>query len=287
MGFLSDGICQLLPLVFLIDGSTLRRGLWGVWCIYLYAQGVEFDLPAQWSLFAVDEVYNLYGWSGEERALYKVWAPKYDSLTRIGGVPGEEGFLGITALAPLGNQQLYVLDADGQKVFLLGTNLQPLQRLTYAQLPPEVSEGYPVLLAGGSGGELYLLLRESQEIVKVDAFGRVLLRFGGKVYGPGSLAGVVALYAESDRVYVVDTAQRRIVEYDTWGNFIGEEHIPAEVHGAIASRAGKAFWRGNQIIWRNGGEKQFLTSEPIRALWIRKQRLYWVGRHRGGWFPIP
>lgn len=269
------------------ESANLRRALMTGLTALLMAQENDFILPASWSLFAVDGLYNIYGWDKEARALYKLWAPRYDSLTRIGGVPGMEGFLDVTAIAPLGNQQVYVLDPAGQKVFLLGTNLQPLQRLSYDQLPTEVVEGYPVLLAARESGELYLLLRETQEIVKIDAFGRVILRFGGKIYGVGSISGAAGLYAEGDRVYVVDTVQHRLIEYDSWGSFIQEEHFPDTVQGVFPCQAGKALWGGNQITWKGKIEQTFSASEPVRAVWVQNQRLYWIGKRRGGWFLIP
>ncbi|MCX8112958.1 MAG: hypothetical protein N3E49_07185 [Bacteroidia bacterium] len=251
------------------------------------AQGT-LALPSEWELFAVDALHHIYGWDQEQRCLYKLWAPQYDSITRIGGAPGEEGFLGLTAIAPLGNQQLYVLDAEGQKIFLLGTNLQPLQQLTYVQLPKEVAEGYPVLLTVGRGGELYLLLRETQEIVKIDAFGRVLLRFGGKLYGPGSITNAIQLSADKDRVYVVDSAQRIILEYDNWGNFLFSTPFPQEGEKAYASSSGYAFWRGTVVEWQHKSMRQtYVAPEAIRAVWVQGKTLYWLGERRLGWFPLP
>lgn len=267
-----------------------------VWMLFLAWQCVirgghaqeSVAVPGRWSLFAVDALHHIYGWDPVQRALYKLWAPRYDSVTRIGGAPGVEGFLGVTALAPLGNQQLYVLDADGQKITLLGTNLQPLQQLSYAQLPREVAEGYPVFLTTGRGGELYLLLRETQEVVKIDPFGRVLLRFGGKLYGAGSIAGASGLHADDERVYVVDTILRRILVYDSWGNFLSDESFPADVRQAQAFRQGTAFWAGPQITWRVGETYHpYVAPEPIRGVWVRGNRLYWLGVHQVGWFPLP
>lgn len=253
---------------------------------YALAQG-EVHLPGRWTVFAVDGLHHIYGWDPEQNALYKLWAPQYDSLTRIGGAPGEEGFLGVSAIAPLGNQQLYILDADGQKIALLGTNLQPLQRLTYAQLPREVAEGYPVLLTTGSGGELYILLRETQEIVKIDAFGRVLLRFGGKLYGPGSIAGAAHIHSDADRVFVADTVQRLLLEYDVWGNFLTAMPFPEKARLGTASRYGKAFWGDTDIYWYGKTETLYTLPEPIKGLWLREQRLYWLGERRVGWFQLP
>lgn len=250
------------------------------------AQG-EINLPGRWTVFAVDGLHHIYGWDADQGALYKLWAPRYDSLTRIGGAPGAEGFLGVSTIAPLGNQQVYVLDTDGQKIALLGTNLQILQRLTYAQLPQEVGEGYPVLLTVGGGGELYLLLRETQEIVKIDAFGRVLLRFGGKLYGPGSIMGAAHIHADGERVFVADTIQRLLLEYDAWGNFLTAAPFPENAELATASREGKAFWGKTHLHWQGKTETTYTLPEPIKAVWLRGQRLYWLGERRVGWFHLP
>lgn len=255
-----------------------------------FAQG-ELPLPAMGTLLAVDRLHHVYVWSEVERALYKLWAPRYDSITRIGGAPGEEGFLGITAIAPVGNQQLYVLDAAGQRIVLLGTNLQPLQQLTYAQLPREIAEGYPHLLTVGQAGELYLLLRETQEIVKIDAFGRVLLRFGGKVYGEGRMVGVASLYAENGRIYLVDTVLRRAAEYDAWGNFISALPFPSGMQRAWVSAQGSFFWRGKEGTWERAGASNTSASLTLPAspeqVWIQGNRLYWMAGRRLGWLPLP
>ncbi|MCS7298199.1 MAG: hypothetical protein RMK19_08220 [Bacteroidia bacterium] len=253
---------------------------------YAYAQEV-IELPGEWSLFAVDGLYHIYGWDATQRAFYKLWAPRYDSLTRIGGAPGPEGFLSVASIAPIGNQQVYVLDAEGQKIMLLGTNLQPLQRLTYAQLPSEVAEGFPVLLTASSGTELYLLLRETQEILKVDAFGRVLLRFGGKVYGTGFLAGAAFLHAEGDKVFVVDTIRRAIIEYDSWGNYLQSVPFPPEMKKGWASEKGRVFWRNNLIRWEGMQLMTYTCPVQVRAVWIQGRRLYWLGERQIGWFPLP
>lgn len=244
-------------------------------------------LPSPWVIFAVDGLHNIYGWDSNERVLYKIWVPRYDSVTRIGGVPGEEGFLGVTSIAPVGNQQLYVLDPAAQMITLLGTNLQPLQRIPYHRLPREVADGYPLLLTVSAGGELYLLLRETQEIVKIDPFGRVLLRFGGKVYGPGSILGASALHADGERLFVIDTVRRQILEYDAWGTFLRGTPFPERTQYAWASMQGKVFWAENILYW--GGEKRdtFYCGSAIRAVWIQGKRLYWLGERQVGAFLLP
>ncbi|MCX7606778.1 MAG: hypothetical protein N2170_05905 [Bacteroidia bacterium] len=252
------------------------------------AQG-EVALPSSCTHFAVDGLYHLYVWSEGERALYKLWAPRYDSLSRIGGAPGEEGFLGVSSIAPVGNQQVYILDAAGQKIALLGTNLQPLQQLSYAQLPREVAEGYPTLLTVGGAGELYLLLRETQEIVKVDPFGRVLLRFGGKVYGPGRIIGAAFLYAEAGRLYLIDTILRQVSTYDSWGNFLEAFPFPPQAKDGRAFAQGKAFWRENVLWWYTSSaplQEITLPAAP-QEVWVRGDRLYWAAGRRLGWLPLP
>jgi len=254
----------------------------------LWAQG-QVTLPAPVSLFAVDALHHMYVWSEPERALYKVWAPRYDSLTRIGGAPGEEGFLSVTSIAPIGNQQLYVLDAGGQKITLLGTNLQPLQQLLYSQLPPEVAQGYPVLLTVGSGGELYLFLRETQEVVKIDFFGRVLLRFGGKLFGPGRIVGGAALYAEAEQLFITDTVQRQILVYDSWGNFLKGVAFPEGMDRGAGFAAGTVFYRDTVGWWysREGQELPLRFPTAPQAVWVREQRLYWAAGRVVGWLPLP
>ncbi|MCS6790597.1 MAG: hypothetical protein NZ580_06420 [Bacteroidia bacterium] len=241
-------------------------------------------LPCESSLFAVDAVHNVYLWCPQEKALYKLWAPTYDSVSRIGGAPGSEGFLGVTSLVPTGNQQLYVLDAEGQKLYLLGTNLQPLQEVPYENLPPEVAGSYPWLMTVGSGGALYLLLRESQEIVKIDPFGRVLMTFGGKTYGDGAIVAGTALHAENEKIYAADTLRRCILIYDNWGNFLEALPFPEEAQQGIVSAHYPIFW-GRQKIWV--GEKEIEIPFTPSQVWLQGERLYWMSGQQMGWLLRP
>ncbi|MEN2992350.1 MAG: hypothetical protein ABDH91_02220 [Bacteroidia bacterium] len=255
--------------------------------LFLYGQAT-YSLPFVAQRLAVDALHNLYIWAPAERALYKFWAPAYDSVIRVGGVPGTEGFLEASSLSPVGNQQLYLLDAAAQKICLLGTNLQPLQELSYADLPEEVQPYYPALLAAGSATELYLLLRETQEVVKIDPFGRVLLRFGGKVYGPGRIQGAAHLHAEGEKVTVVDTAARRILFYDRWGNFLESWPFPPEATMGKAFSEGGAFWRETQIWWQTPeGISHYTAPASIQDVWVRGKRLYWLAQGQWGWLPLP
>lgn len=261
-------------------------GLFGL--ALLSAQG-QLTLPTSADLLAVDALYHVYVWSQAEQALYKLWAPRYDSLSRIGGPVGPEGFLGLTSLAPVGNQQLYVLDAAGQKILLLGTNLQPLQAISYAQLPAEVAEGYPTLLTVRTGGELYLLLRETQEVVKIDFFGRVLVRFGGKVFGPGRLLGVSRLQAGDRYLYLTDTLRQEIVVYDSWGSFVEAVPFPSQAKDGIGFAEGLVFWRDTLGWWQPHGKppQTFTFPTAPTAIWVQSARLYWVAGRSLGWFPLP
>ncbi|MCS7189900.1 MAG: hypothetical protein RMJ66_07375 [Bacteroidia bacterium] len=262
--------------------------LLGISPLLLWGQR-EIRLPFSATLFTVDGLYNLYLWSQEERALYKFWAPAYDSLTRIGGAPGGEGFLSITSIAPVGNQQLYVLDAAGQVVTLLGTNLQPLQKLSYDQLPPEVRSNFPILMAVGQAGELYLLLRETQEVVKIDFFGRVLLRFGGRLFGAGRLVAPSIIHADGGRLFVTDTILRQIIEYDEWGNFLEATPFPSSAHTGVGFTLGKFFWRDSVGWWYPSQGNSHTITFPAypQQVVVRGNRLYWMARDRLGWYPLP
>lgn len=268
--------------------GRLLRWAKGAGLALVWAQQ-EITLPAEGNLLAVDNLHHLYVWCAAERSLYKVWAPRYDSLTRIGGAPGEEGFLGVSALAPIGNQQLYVLDAEGQQILLLGTNLQPLQRLLYSQLPSEVVEGYPVLLAAGPAGELYLLIRQTQEIVKIDFFGRVLVRFGGKTYGPGRIVGAAALAVARGLLFVVDTARRQVLRYDLWGTFLDAFPYPSWAEGVVPGAQGLFFWDGQRGAWQpwQGDTSPVTLPTSPRAVALQESRLYWLAGRRLGWLPLP
>ncbi len=199
-------------------------------------------LPCAPGLLAVDELGHIYAWCGEEKSLLKVWAPHYDSVTRVGGGPGaQEGFFEITSLVPIGNQQLYVLDVGRQALFLLGTNLQILQKIRFEEMASELWLGFPSRLTAMPGGDLFVVLRETQEIVRIDAFGRLLVRFGGKVAGPAALVGIQALQAGNDLLTVLDGSYQ-IKVFDPWGMLLSTWRLPVETQFWVLGR-GSVLWR--------------------------------------------
>jgi len=243
-------------------------------------------LPCAPTLIAVDEIGHVYAWCSAEKSLLKVWAPQYDSITRVGGGPGaREGFLDIRSLAPVGNQQLYVLDVGQQALLLLGTNLQVLQKVRFEEMAPELWQGFPSELTVMPGGDLLVALRETQEVIRIDAFGRMLVRFGGKVTGPAALVRIQALQAGNDLVIVLDEGYQLKV-YDAWGTLLHSWPLPKETQ----------FWaigRGN-ILWQASGiwayvpnvqhpEKRYFLSGlpegiPGSGYLTEKQFYYTMGR---------
>ncbi len=207
---------------------------------FLWAQVVS--LPCTPNLLAADELGHVYGWCDEEKSLLKVWAPRYDSITRVGGGPGaREGFFEIVSLAPVGNQQLYMLDVGRQALFLLGTNLQILQKVRFEEMGPDLWRGFPTRLAVMPGGDLLIVLRETQEIVRIDAFGRILVRFGGKVAGPAALVRIQALQAADELIIVLDEGYQLKV-FDSWGTLLNTWRLPGEAQFCTLGR-GRILWR--------------------------------------------
>ncbi len=199
-------------------------------------------LPCLPGLLAVDELGHVYAWCPEEKSLLKVWAPRYDSVTRVGGGPGaREGFFQVGSLAPIGNQQLYVLDVGRQALFLLGTNLQVLRKVRYEEMAPELWQGFPNRLAAMPGGDIFLALRETQEVVRIDAFGRMLVRFGGKTAGPAALIRIQDLQAGNELVLVLEEAYQLKV-FDSWGTLLQTVPLPRESR-FLALGQGSILWQ--------------------------------------------
>ncbi len=193
-------------------------------------------LPCAPTRLAVDELGHLYAWCDAEKALLKLWAPRYDSLTRIGGGPASrEGFFALNSLAPIGNQQLYGLDVGRQTLFLLGTNLQVLQKIRFEDMAPELRQGFPTYLSAMPGGDLFIALRETQEIVRMDAFGQILVRFGGKIAGPASLVRIQDLQASETSLTVLDQGYQLKV-FDPWGSLLTASPLPPTTQFCLLGR---------------------------------------------------
>ncbi len=253
--------------------------LWHWGCLWASGWAQVINLPCIPNQIALDELNHLYLWCPAERALYKMWAPRYDSVVRIGNVGTTEGFLDVASLAPIANQQLYVLDVGRQKLFLLGTNLQPLQRIDFMDLPAEVARGFPMLLTATPSGELFFVLRETQEIVRVDAFGRLLVRFGGKVAGPARLSWVEALCATHDRLWVYDKAAHQLLAFDLWGNLLAPAYPAPKAATFVALGPQHAlFQRGNTLIFLREGVAvhQMDLPDPIRGAYLSQEIAYLV-----------
>lgn len=262
-----------------MDRKPWPKVFWLWKCLWASAWAQVISLPCTPTQVALDELKHLYLWCPAERALYKIWAPRYDSLLRIGSLGSTEGFLEVVSLAPIANQQLYVLDVGRQKLFLLGTNLQPLQHLDFANLPSEVASGFPVHLTASPSGELFFVLRETQEIVRVDAFGRVLVRFGGKVAGPARLSWVEAIRATQDRLWVYDKAAHQLLAFDLWGNLLAPPYPAPKKAVFIALGPQYALFQRNDslIFFREGLEVHNLAlSNPIQGAYLSEEAAYLI-----------
>ncbi len=253
------------------------------------------SLPCEATLLCADELNHVYVWCAQEKALLKLWAPRYDSLTRIGGGPGAmEGFFEVVSLAPVGNQQLYVLDVGRQALFLLGTNLQVLSKIEFRDLPGEIQAGFPAQLAVTPRGELFILLRETQEIIRLDAFGRLMVRFGGKVAGPAALIQVQAMRATDQYLLVVDRGPRLLI-FDEWGMLVEAAPlaIPSESKWLLGPQnclwqvGDKLYYVPNLLKSSTGQYLDWPHERFPQGAYLTAQGLYFIWERRLYYFPLP
>lgn len=228
--------------------------------------GQVATLPCVPTRLAVDELGHIYAWCDVDKALLKLWAPRYDSLSRIGGGPASrEGFFAIHSLATIGNQQLYVLDGGRQTLFLLGTNLQVLQKIRFEEMAPELWQGFPTHLSAMPGGDLFIALRETQEIVRVDAFGRILVRFGGKLAGPAALVRIHDLQASETALTVLDQGYQLKV-FDPWGSLLTTSTLPPTMQFCVLGRHNLLYKTPNEWVYipdsRQPSQKYPLSGLP-------------------------
>jgi len=251
-------------------------------------------LPCTPTRIAVDELGHLYAWCDTEKALLKLWPPRYDSLTRIGGGPASrEGFFEVTSLAPIGNQQLYVLDVGRQALFLLGTNLQVLQKIRFEEMAPELWRGFPTHLSVMPGGDLFIALRETQEIVRVDAFGRILVRFGGKITGPASLVRIQDLQANETFLTVLDQGYQLKV-FDPWGSLLSTIVLPSTTQFCVLGRQNLLYKTPTEWLYlpdlRQPSQKYPLSDLPMllpTAGYLTKTHFYYAKGQALFVYPLP
>ncbi|MGQ9863478.1 MAG: hypothetical protein ACUVRD_03205 [Bacteroidia bacterium] len=232
-----------------------------MWLFFLWAQGWEkiAENTMQAQKIAVDLLENVYLLAPEKNALYKLWAPRYDSISRIGGMGlGTESFNYPTQLAIAPPQQVYVLDFNSQRILVLNTNLQPQQTFTLseAQLPSRITVQSFTL---SPTGNLYLLALEDARVYKLDVFGRYLLDFGGKTYGEGQLITPVSLWATEKEILILDTTLKKIQRYNSWGQYMGFYSPPA-------ADWQKAHFTLRGIVWQKGSSLKDLPQLPQAPL---------------------
>lgn len=251
---------------------------------FLWAQAWEkiAENTMQAQKIAVDLLENVYLLAPEKNALYKLWAPHYDSISRIGGTGlGTESLNNPRHLSVAPPQQVYVLDFNSQRILVLNTNLQPQQVfiLSDAQLPNRITvQSFAI----SPTGNLYLLGLEDARVYKLDVFGRYLLDFGGKTYGEGQLITPVSIWATEKEILVLDTTLQKIQRYTPWGQYLGFYSPPPD------SAWQKAYFTLKGILWQKGLFLKDLPPLPQAPLDVSATyKTFWALTPKGIYRHVP
>jgi hypothetical protein len=115
------------------------------------------------------------------------------------------------------------------------------------------------------GGDLFIALRETQEIVRVDAFGRILVRFGGKIAGPAALVRIHDLQASETALTVLDQGYQLKI-FDPWGSLLTTSTLPPTMQFCVLGRHNLLYKTPNEWVYipdsRQPSQKYPLSGLP-------------------------
>ncbi len=116
---------------------------------------------------------------------------------------------------------IYVADYNNRRVQRFDHKLNFIQSFTEENLPPSYGGGfYPRACTISSQGELFVVESEGKRIIKFDQNQNFQKEFGSYSAGAGALKDPRDIVISSgDTVFVLD--EHRVVQYDTFGNYLG------------------------------------------------------------------
>ena len=176
----------------------------------------------------IDGEGNIYLLEAQGNWITKLLAiAAHDSAVRIGGKSHRaEGLFEATKMVVPNRQQLYVLDEGQSRILLFNTNLKPINQIDFGQRDDNwqwLSAGeeiYPSDMNVAPTGDLFILNRYDNKVLKINTFGEFELSFGGTDYGEGALYAPVEIAANQlKQVMVSDTLDQELFVFNLFGIF--------------------------------------------------------------------
>ncbi len=146
-----------------------------------------------------------------------------DSLLEVGGYGwGREQFDHPADVCAANGLDVYVCDFNNHRLERYDKDLNYLASVVGHKLSSPWTFGYPVSIAQGEHGDLFLAERENRRILRFDALGEPVDSFGDIESGDGQLSDPTRLELDgASRVVVVDSVAHRVVLFDFFGNYLG------------------------------------------------------------------
>lgn len=216
------------------------------------------------SAFAVDQYGNFYIADQGGNAVYK-YSKDFTLTASFGGFGwNENSFDNPTDIAVSFDLYLYVCDFNNNRVQHLDRNLNYISSIKGNQSAGRKETfGYPKSITIAGDGELFVLEVENKRIIKYDAFRKFIRNFGGLGSGAGEFKNPKKIRSDNNSIYVID--ENRLMQYDTFGNFIGIVPVREDVMGMAFLEKNILLAIGEGIICldsKTGIEKK-LTFEDI------------------------
>jgi DNA-binding beta-propeller fold protein YncE len=183
---------------------------------------------------------------------------------------------------------IYVADSENRRIQRLDRRLNFIETISEFQGLEFSRLGS---LDVSSAGDLFVVDEDNREVILIDPFSREGRTFGGMGYGAGSLVNPSGLAVDGERrVLVADSEARRILEFDSFGNFVASfgEGTLIEPTGCTVDADGNLFVadvhlsqivvfdRRGQFVQRFGahGRGPGSFDQPMDLAFDPKGRLY-------------
>jgi hypothetical protein len=254
--YLTEGEKSSVPPATVPDStSASREGSVVDFMIGTFLNAVSISVVPDGSIFVLDEGNNHLMEFAADGSLVKDiggrgWGDlEFDSPTDVSA-----GF----AL------NVYVADYNNRRIQRFDRKMNFVQSITADNIvPPLAGSFYPRAVALSAQGELFVVESDGRRVLKFDPAQHVEREFGGFNAGAGALVNPRDIAVTPDgRVIVLD--QQRIVEYDTYANFLSSFQLDSlSVPTSLSlTRNGVIVVGPNKIVaYSLEGEKKYEIGE--------------------------
>ena len=183
---------------------------------------------------------------------------------------------------------VYVADSENRRIQRLDRRLNFIETISEFQ-GRELSR--PGALDVSTTGDLFVVDMDNRQVLRIDPFSKEGRAFGGMGYGGGSLVNPSGLAVDGERrVLVADQETGRILEFDSFGNFVASfgEGTLSQPTGCAVDTDGNVFVtdvqvsqivvfdRRGRFVQRFGtnGSGPGSFDRPMDAVFGPKGRLY-------------